>query len=513
MASAIMLTGCGADTATNEDASVTVMVVQSSDQLSVDKMVWTKQVEKDCGCTIKWQRVDANSFQQQRSTILASESVPDISISGFGYDEAQKFPYFEDLAQHLDDMPNVKEYLEQIPTARTLTENENGNMYVLRSYMGKGYAVPAQYLMINKTWLDKLGLDLPTTWDEYEQVLEAFKTKDPNGNGKQDEIPLDLRKLDTGFFGWWNPFLLLNSLGITTHFGSGPASQGIYVSNGTVGNFMIDARFRQVIEYLHTLMDRNLIPKDALTKDISKYSAELNSDGKTPLVGSAFGWGASDFGTTFEDQYVALPTLKANASDPESNLTWDASGDTYSFTGGISMSAKTKNKEAAYKIINSLFSEKLSVQQFRGSIPEWVTDEGNHRYKVSERFWDTSTMGTREAIEGGFAGWIPDNVEWEDEINIDRQKKMNDAYLDDYANIDATRDVMPANARPTSEQLTTLSNNNTAIFDYAITKIATWIVKGGIDGEWDEYAKQLKALGIDDNVAIWQEAYDKATKN
>ncbi|MBW3093531.1 extracellular solute-binding protein [Bifidobacterium sp. 82T10] len=509
-----MLTGCGTDTATNADVPVTVMVVQSSDQMSVAKMGWTKQVEKACGCEIKWQSVDAKSFDQQRSTSLASETVPDIAINAFSYDDAQRFPYFEDFNQHLDAMPNVKAYLEQIPTARKLTENENGNLYVLKSYGGKGFAVSAQYLMINKTWLDKLELDMPTTWDEYMNVLEAFKTRDPNGNGKADEIPLSPKKLDTTSFGWANPFLLLNSTGITTHFATGGwSNQGIYVKDGKAGNFMTDNRFKQVISYLHTLMDKGLIPKDALTKDDSKYNAELYADGKTALVGSAFGWGASDFGTGLEDEYVAIPTLKPTADTPDPELVWDMSRDQYAFASSTVMSAKAVNKQTVYKIINSLFSEKLGVQQYRGTIPEWVTDEGNHRYKVADKFWDTGTMGKREATEGGFAGWIPDEVEWEDEINIDRLKKMDAAYQDIYKNIDPTKDVMPVNVRPTSEQITTLSNNNTAIFDYAVNKIATWIANGGIDGEWDEYAKQLKALGIDDNVAIWQEAYDKATKN
>ena len=45
-------------------------------------------------------------------------------------------------------------------------------------------------IWINKEWLDKLGLAVPTTTDELYNVLKAFKTQDPNGNGKADEIPL-----------------------------------------------------------------------------------------------------------------------------------------------------------------------------------------------------------------------------------------------------------------------------------------------------------------------------------
>ena len=63
---------------------------------------------------------------------------------------------------------------------------------------GKMYAYPAtsvsianqttNMVFINQNWLDKLGLDMPRTFDELEYVLTEFVTKDPNGNGKPDEL-------------------------------------------------------------------------------------------------------------------------------------------------------------------------------------------------------------------------------------------------------------------------------------------------------------------------------------
>jgi putative aldouronate transport system substrate-binding protein len=44
---------------------------------------------------------------------------------------------------------------------------------------------------IRKDWLDRLGLEVPTTMDELYTVLTAFKEQDANGNGDpNDEIPL-----------------------------------------------------------------------------------------------------------------------------------------------------------------------------------------------------------------------------------------------------------------------------------------------------------------------------------
>ena len=42
---------------------------------------------------------------------------------------------------------------------------------------------------VRQDWLDKLGLKAPQNVDELYTVLKAFRDRDPNGNGKKDEIP------------------------------------------------------------------------------------------------------------------------------------------------------------------------------------------------------------------------------------------------------------------------------------------------------------------------------------
>lgn len=57
------------------------------------------------------------------------------------------------------------------------------------TYIGIG-AIP-QFTSINKDWLEKVGMEMPTTLDELHDVLVAFKENDCNGNGDAtDEIPM-----------------------------------------------------------------------------------------------------------------------------------------------------------------------------------------------------------------------------------------------------------------------------------------------------------------------------------
>ncbi|MBW7452909.1 extracellular solute-binding protein [Paenibacillus sepulcri] len=64
---------------------------------------------------------------------------------------------------------------------------------------GKLYAIPTSItypvnssILIRTDWLEKLGLQMPTTTDELVTVLKAFKEKDPGGNGDQN-VPLTIR--------------------------------------------------------------------------------------------------------------------------------------------------------------------------------------------------------------------------------------------------------------------------------------------------------------------------------
>jgi multiple sugar transport system substrate-binding protein len=78
---------------------------------------------------------------------------------------------------------------------------------------GQTYAVPfsaqANVLLIRKDWLDKLGLQVPKTWADLAKVAQAFTTKDPDGDGKNDTYGLAVPgSTSRGYTSWfWSSFL------------------------------------------------------------------------------------------------------------------------------------------------------------------------------------------------------------------------------------------------------------------------------------------------------------------
>lgn len=202
---ATALAACGNKQATTDENGkpiVNILVRRNVTDHPMQDTQYTKDLEAACDCTIKWQEVSDNAWGQQKSAKMAAGEFPDIGLSLFSMVDAAKYStYFEDLKPHLDKMPNVKEFLKAQPGAAKYV-TDGTKIAMLPSDRGKGYEVSGTHMFINKTWLDKLGLEMPTTWDELENVLEAFKTQDPNDNGKADEVPMNIRSLG---FGLWSP--------------------------------------------------------------------------------------------------------------------------------------------------------------------------------------------------------------------------------------------------------------------------------------------------------------------
>ncbi len=140
---------------------------------------------------------------QVNAMIAAGEELPDI-MWGFGWSDGERYDYGRD--GYIIDLTDLmlSDSAATVAWRERMTElfGEGRLETVMRNIAspdGKIYGFPTQaysddyntntHTFINKVWLDKLGLEMPTNWDELVEVLRAFKTGDPNGNGKNDEIP------------------------------------------------------------------------------------------------------------------------------------------------------------------------------------------------------------------------------------------------------------------------------------------------------------------------------------
>src|SRR5690606_4877116 len=135
----------------------------------------------------------------------------------------------------------------------------------------------APYFSINVKWLENLGLDVPTTVDEFYTVLKAFKEQDPNGNGIQDEIPFLSWGLDSPSFRealtWYGVFA------------------GIAEDNGTVYYKQATEEYKEFLAFMKKLYDEQLFYNDSITLTAQQAQA-LAQDGDVNKVGAFFDYAA-----------------------------------------------------------------------------------------------------------------------------------------------------------------------------------------------------------------------------
>ncbi|OZG68132.1 type 2 periplasmic-binding domain-containing protein [Bifidobacterium eulemuris] len=513
-AMSMVLAGCGADdTAVDENGKPVVSIlVQTSQQQDMSTMTdLTEFLEAECDCSIEWNQVDDTQWAQQKSATLSSGSVDDLSIRAYHPADAQKYQYFADFKEELDKLPNVEAFLEEQPDAEGMVTTPDGKMYTLPRYFGQEYKASGQHLFINKTWLDKLGLQVPTTWDELFDVMEAFKTQDPNGNGQADEIPYAMRNLDMTGMGWWSPFLFLNSTGITTQFNNSPSRYGQYVKDGKIGNYMVEDEYREVIEFLHTIIEKGYSPKDSLTQESSKYYASLQGDNGVATVGLAITNTTDAFGTgdsAVAAQYEAIPWP---ASSEGVTAVADYSQDAGAFEDyGVAMSAEVKNKDAALKIIDAMYSEEGSILAKYGN-SDWITKDGDHTYTINPDYFTQDANAKTPYLADRFAGWISDEVTLNGDTGAEKLKNTDAVYADQLAAVGDN--YLPITIVPSDEDSTTISNNVANIMSAALTQSASWIQDGGLDdASWNAFVENLKGLGVDENNELYQKWYDEALK-
>lgn len=172
-----------------DDVTITVEVFDRSNAPEGSTVIdnkWTQYINQEMnkvGITVKFVAVPRAEEVNKTQLMMASGTGPDIMIcyttsivEGF-YNDGGTY----DLSLYVDgeeQAKNLKEYLGD--DCLNLGRNEEGKLWGIAA---RRATTAASNIFIRKDWLDKLGLEIPTTVDEMYHVIEQFKEKNP-GNVK-----------------------------------------------------------------------------------------------------------------------------------------------------------------------------------------------------------------------------------------------------------------------------------------------------------------------------------------
>lgn len=137
-----------------------------------------EQLSEAIGVTVNFNPQDHSGYADAVGRIMAGGTDWDVMIMSsemyFTYAQLGALYDMTDLYENADFQSRLKVDPNQALYI-------NGRLYGMGNTIGNGCVT-----YIKKAWLDAVGMDAPTTYEEYLAVCDAFVNQDPDGNGKND---------------------------------------------------------------------------------------------------------------------------------------------------------------------------------------------------------------------------------------------------------------------------------------------------------------------------------------
>lgn len=484
--------------------------------------------EEYTGLKIKWQLLAASGYAPKINLMFSSNS--DMPDAFFACDAAFNNVMLTALGQQKLVQPlnelidkwgyNVNLQYKKNPLIETLMTSSDGNVYGIPKYNLNEANNRAQRFWINQKFLDTLGMSVPQTTVEFEAYLKAVKTKDPNSNGKADEIPLIASSSSDGsWMGQLDGFLMMPF--VYCDAGNAITSdmkRYIYMdSNGKINFAPVQDGWKAGLKYLNGLYSQGLITSDAFTLKLAGVKS-LIENSSAELVGSLPSGGPNAFADangTRKNDYVVMPPL---AGPDGTRQCWI--NDYGGFVPGNSViPTASKNQDVTFKLIDYLFSDEQFLRGRYGvkgrdwqvpaaGIKAW--DGGQAEFEViSDLKWGQTQNVHLACLYGSYGVGSPHGVDNGDPTNL--EKVLWNARVA-YGVYDNKKMVPPLILTP--DETTQFNDINNTLITYIVQSFAEFVTgTKNIDTDWDDYVAQCKNIGYEKQIMIQQSAFDRTWKS
>jgi putative aldouronate transport system substrate-binding protein len=447
---------------------------------------------------------------QALNLMLASGDYPDVILNS-GVTTSQLALYgAQGIFLSLNDLiekvgVETKRLFENYPQAKQVSTAPDGNIYALPEVNVCYHCSLAAKMWIYQPWLDKLGLEMPTTTEEFKTVLQAFKTQDPNGNGQADEIPLATTPLG------WNSRI---DIYLGSAFITNPDTRR-YLNDDVVDVTFNKPEYREALRYLNSLYAEGLLAPESLTQDQDGLDRMLRSEEVT--VGAVpQGWMSAFVDTIGKEgsrfnEYVTLPPLTGPAGHREMPY--------YGYQvypGKCVITAAAQDPELALRWCDAMGNEEVQLHAYLGvegedwrwATPDEVGINGKPAWYVPLTQWgtvqnkqwsqtnlsyrtDDFRLGEKRQSDGDLEVWL-----------YEQSKK-----IEPYAQ--SIEEVVPPLyfTAEQAQELADLEATITRFVDESMSRFINGDDNINDDAAWQTYLDTLEQMGLPRMLEIYQAAY------
>lgn len=286
----------------SEVSTVTFLTKDYYTQPEVADML-SEQFKEKTGKELVISHVPNNNWEEKITATFVSGAMPDIARL-----PADVYPFVKQ-----EFLVPLDEYIEGNEAVKAILE-ANPEVIKPYQYFGETYgmSITNQKFMaswVRTDWLDKLGMSAPTSMEELENMLVAFRDNDLDGNGKNDTIPLTLSAVlkDQDMF--------------AASFGT---RNEVFMKDGKAVVPFTTEEYKEYMDYMKHLYDEKLIDLEMPTN--TSYGA----------VRTKFINGEAGAIIMWDDIYDTLKNGLAKGATPDADLTYIKPFDTEKGTYGLS---------------------------------------------------------------------------------------------------------------------------------------------------------------------------------
>ncbi len=466
-----------------------------------------------------------NAESRTDINLFATQQFPtDIMFSMHDYDLMENYALqgaFINLADYLDIMPNLNHYLTETEAGQKTYEqmaNENGELFLIPGYADPGVAhVP----FVRTDWLEKVGMDIPQTTEEFEAMLYAFKDANLGANGVT--VPFVAKD--------WVLKQNMPVLWGSQAYSRANGKMVLTYDKETMYHGWTTPEFRNAVTNMSRWYDDGIINKECFTEEdpLSLYfpadqgGATYNTQTKISLNDEP------NMPEGFNLEAILIPEYEGVRLDVRQNHIFTRSR--------VGISAATENVELACATLDLMFTEEYVLDAQFGP-EEYRTDlgviNGKHVYQQNEAFQKVADEqyggDTAKAAEQLGFGLGPVNTAILDEqylwyaLAVDEsyeaspvdaiEKMYAEAYQTDYSQYEEGQILYMPNPviQFTTEEASEVAEINTALDTYLdefFAKAITGNYTTLDDAWWDAYIKDIESLGVRRLEEIYNTAYNR----
>lgn len=449
-----------------------------------------QRMQEKTGISFEFRQfTDYAAWAAEKTRLFAGDELPDVLFKA-ELSSQEISSYYEsgkliDLAPLLaQNAPNLWALLDQNPEWRKAITLPNGAIPALPAIN----AIRDQNAMwINKTWLDALALPMPTDTASLEAVLTAFKTQDPNHNGKADEVPF-------AFLGPWDLKFLAHAFGLTAN------DYNVYAdASGKVSFMPIQEKYREFVAWLAKLYADKLLDQNGfITADTLRSVTDENA---AVTYGVLMGPTPGSFlPASHRQQYVLLPPLVYNGGQVYRDFVGPVA------RGAFAITSACQDPAALLQWVDYLYTDEGGRLAFVGlQDTEYAINADNGTWRLLGGSEEASAISQSAAISGGgtLPGLTP--VAFLENFEDPAAAQMFTSVKD----LGNTAKLPFPYYMLTGEQEAYIAPLQAEIGRYVDESLARFVI-GEVpltDESWQDYLAKLNDLGLAAFVDFWQQVY------